>query len=86
MYPESFFDAAGAQSVLVWERERAPYHVANLHVAVTEDDGVGGVPHWKHDPKWHAHGGRDQSVEGVDEQGLRLEHRVKNNMDTLRGQ
>lgn len=27
------------------------YHVADLHVAVTEDNGVGGVPHWKHDPE-----------------------------------
>ena len=49
------------------------YHVADLHVAVTEDNGVGGVPHWKHDPEWHAHGGRDQSVEGVDLQRLWLD-------------
>lgn len=42
------------------------YHVSDLHVAVTEDNGVGGVPHWKHDPERHAHGGRDQSVERVD--------------------
>lgn len=27
------------------------YHVADLHVAVTEDNSVGGVPHWKHYPE-----------------------------------
>ena len=49
------------------------YHVTDLHVAVTEDNGVGGVPHWEHDPKRHTHGGRDQSLERVDVKRLRLE-------------
>lgn len=46
------------------------YHVLDLHVAVAEDNGVGGVPHWQHNPKGHTHGGRDQSMEGVDVQRL----------------
>lgn len=59
------------------------YHVADLHVAVTEDNGVGGVPHWKHDPEWHTHGGRDQSVEGVDVQRLWLEGGKRKKQETV---
>lgn len=50
------FDAAGAERtcdfvcacICVFV---CAYHVADLHVAVTEDNGVGGVPHWEHNPK-----------------------------------
>ena len=56
------------------------HHIFNLAVHIAEDDGVGGVAHRQHHCKGDAHGDRDQGVEWIDVQRLRLEEEIHRNM------